>query len=412
MAASPGQDQGAEKNAYYIFWLIAIITIIGAMIWYVFGHQLKQFFIAVKIYELTAMRFCFDLFPDNLPWIGEWIQNSLGEVKADLNAAEQLTPDNITLEISEILSETTGKYLRYPIAIYLGLLCLAVFKTNVQMRLKKKYNMHTLALQEQENWPQIKIATKVDLLNEDLESGPWAMAMTPMQFAKKAKLITVELADAPSNPFGKSKGAEYKVTLDKVRAERAFSVQLGRTWQGVERMAPHRRAIFAVFAARGSRDTKAALALIGQLARSAADGTLDCTGVDELWKKHIKSKPVKEICARHAYEFTNFISMLQFAREDGVMASADFLWVKPLDRRLWYVINNVGRQTPGAEVGGIFSHWYYEMALKRPLSAPRIDAAVDALELALSEVLYVPDDNEKEEILKRHQEKAEAENKE
>jgi intracellular multiplication protein IcmP len=403
-AASSGQDQGAEKNAYFILWLIALVAIVGAVIWYFLGYQLKQFFIFVKIYELTAIRFCLELFSDTVPWVANWAQNGLGEVTADLNAARQLTPENLTLEMTEILSGATGIYLRYPIAIYLALLTLAVFKTNVQMRLRKKYNMHTLALQEQENWPQIKIATKVDLLNEDLESGPWAMAMTPMQFAKAMKLITVNLAPSLENPFSKSKGSEYKVTLNKVRAERAFSIQLGRGWQGVERMTPHRRAVFAVFAARGSRDTKTALALISQLARSAAEGTLDCQGADALWKKHIKNKPVQEICARHAYEFTVFISMLQFAREDGVMASADFLWVKPLDRRLWYVINNVGRQTPAAEVGGIFSHWYYEMALKRPLSAPRVDSAVDALEVALTEVMYVPDDKEKEEILKRHEE--------
>ena len=138
MAASPGQDQGAEKNAYFIFWLIALVAIVGFIIWYAFGYQLKQFFIAVKVYELTAVQFFFELFPENLPWIADWVQNCLGEVNAGLNAAKQLTPDNITLEISEILSDTTGVYLRYPIAIYLGLLCLAVFKTNVQKKTQSK----------------------------------------------------------------------------------------------------------------------------------------------------------------------------------------------------------------------------------------------------------------------------------
>src|SRR5205807_151959 len=134
----------------------------------------------------------------------------------------------------------------------------------------------------------------------------------------------------------------------------AFSVQLGRVWHGFEEMAPHRRAIIAIFSARGSRDTKAALAMVNQLADSGAEGKLNCAGADDLWKKHAKNKRVQEICEYHAYEFTVFISMLQFAREDGVVASSDFLWVKPVDRRLWYVINNVGRQTPCVEVGGIF----------------------------------------------------------
>ena len=42
------------------------------------------------------------------------------------------------------------------------------------------------------------------------------------------------------------------------------------------------------------------------------------------------------------------------------------------------------------------------MALKRALSAPRVANAVDALELALSEIIYIPDQQEKQEILNRH----------
>lgn len=94
-----------------------------------------------------------------------------------------------------------------------------------------------------------------------------------------------------------------------------------------------------------------------------------------------------------------------FAREDGVLPSCDFLWVKPLDRRLWYVINNVGRQTPAVEVGGIFSHWNTETALKRPLSVPLVIDAVNALEVALSEILYIPSDAERAAILKAKQER-------
>ena len=146
------------------------------------------------------------------------------------------------------------------------------------------------------------------------------------------------------------------------------------------------------------------MSLVAQMARTAADGKLDCSGADELWKKHSKAKRVQTITEGHAYEFTAFISALLFSREDGVMASSDFLWVKPIDRRLWYVLNHTGRQTPGVEVGGIFCHWNYEMALKRALSAPRVDTAVLALALAISEIIYVPDEKEREEIIKRHNE--------
>ncbi len=400
-AQQQGGQEGADKNAYYILWLMVLITVVAGAIWYVFDLQLKQFFISLRVYELTAVRFCLELLPADLPMLGGSIQQYSGAVGVDLGIANGLTPTNLDMDTAFMLSMTAGEYLRYPIAGYLVLLVITLFHQNVQARLKKKHNMKTLALQEQINWPQIKIATKADILNQDLDSGPWAMAMSPIQFSKKNRLVCIEHADASLSPFSKMQAPEYKITLDRVRAERAFSVQLGRAWQGIEAMPMHRRAIFAIFAARGSRDTKAALALVAQLSRSAADGKLDCTGADSLWKKHYKTKPVQAICARHAYEFTIFISLLQFAREDGVVASADFLWIKPIDRRLWYVINNVGRQTPSVEVGGIFCHWYHEMALKRPLNAPRVEGAVDALAIALSELIYIPDEEEKEEIIKR-----------
>ncbi len=400
--AGGGQEQPGG-NAYYILWLIALLVFIGGIIWWAFAYQLKTAFIAVRLYELSAIHFFLGLFSPDFPWIGESVQQLLMAVESNLNLAYAVTPESITMDIADAFSVMTGEYFRYPFAICLLGFSIIIFKTNVQMRLKKKYDMQSLSRQEQANWPQIKITTKIDILNEDLDSGPWSMAMTPMQFSKKNKLIKVEFADVSATQFSKAPGAEFKVILDRARAERAFAVQLGHSYHGIQNMAPHRRALIAIFFARGNRDSKAALALVAQLATSAADGQLDCSGADELWKKQIKVKRVQEICTMHAYEFTLFISALLFAREDGVVASADFLWIKPIDRRLWYVINNVGRQTPGAEVAGIFCHWYYEMALKRSLSAPRIDGAVEALNLALSEVIYIPDEQEKEALIKERE---------
>ena len=96
---------------------------------------------------------------------------------------------------------------------------------------------------------------------------------------------------------------------------------------------------------------------------------------------------------------TVMASMLEAAREDGVQASADFLWLKPLDRRLWYTLNTVGRQTPFIEVAGIFAHWVAEKEAGRKLFVPMVEEATNALELALKEVVYKPD-----EVMKRKDE--------
>ena len=83
-------------------------------------------------------------------------------------------------------------------------------------------------------------------------------------------------------------------------------------------------------------------------------------------------------------------SLLHAARDDGVVPSAEFLWLKVKDRRLWYMLNSVGRQTPFAEVGGPFAHWRAEQEMGRSCRAPMIDEAIKALEIAVKEVKLSP----------------------
>lgn len=399
-------DQGGDKNTYYILWVLALIGFVGGIVWYFFADELKSFFIFIKTYEILGVYLALaPLKYLDIPLLNDMV----GNLAFYLDVVRGQTNHTITLDIAEAISTGIGEYLRYPFALIIILLCTYSYKTHILMRCTQKHNMKSLLKQEMVRWPQIKIADKVDIHGQDLDIGPWAMTTTPMQFAKKYKLISVEVAPQIGSPYGKSIGPEFKMTLDRARAERAFAAQLGRPWQRFEVLPPHRRAILSVLAGKGSRDSKKALDMVYQFARSAADGKLDLTDVDATWSKHSKLRAVEKICQSHAYEFTVIASMLLYAREDGVMASADFLWVKPLDRRLWYLLNNVGRQTPAVEVGGIFAHWYTELALKRALSVPDVGGAVTALDVSLSDIIYVPEnEKEREEIYQRSQAKAPA----
>jgi intracellular multiplication protein IcmP len=150
-------------------------------------------------------------------------------------------------------------------------------------------------------------------------------------------------------------------------------------------------ALFAVFAARNAGDTKAAAELLAHISASVTT-KLNFSGAATLCKKHEKTKTVQRITQTHAYTLTVMASMLEAAREDGVQASADFLWLKPVDRRLWYMLNTIGRQTPFVEVAGSFAHWLAEKQVGRRLLVPMVEEATNALELALKEILYRPDE--------------------
>lgn len=261
------------------------------------------------------------------------------------------------------------------------------------MRFRKAHSMKTLALQESENWPQITPIIGLDLVSEDIQAGPWAMAMNPIQFCRKYQLVDVERLPDTRTPWKLSDNFSAKIR--KQAAQRVFANQMGQLWEGLHRLPKYTRALFAVFAARMNHDTVPARTLLWQLAATAGKGEVDYTGTQALLKKHYKSKAVQRCLQGHAYVYTLMATMLTLARTDGVQATCDFLWLKPIDRRLWYVLSCVGRQTVFSEVAGPFAHWIAEKQLGRPLNVPMIDQAVAGLEKALTQTLYVP--NEKEE---------------
>jgi intracellular multiplication protein IcmP len=237
---------------------------------------------------------------------------------------------------------------------------------------------------EQSNWPQITPIISQNLVKEDINKGPWAMAMTPTQFCRAQKLFKEKVGD------------DGKPAVDVIRADahQVFMLQLGSLWMGPNALPIHTKALFAIFAACANQDRDSAFKLLKQIDISSGEGKLNFEGVQELLVKHYNSKLVGRVLQKHAYVFTVMAAMLELARTDGVFASSEFLWLKPLDRRLWYILNTVGRQTAVTEIAGIFSHFVAEKKWGGALRTPMVEEAVKGLELAISEVIYEPEEED------------------
>ena len=145
--------------------MLLVAAVVG-MIWYFFSTQLKIFFIGLRKYELIAIystiaflpyAFIQKYFP-NFPDISE-------RVAKDLMLVRQIDANTLNMEIAEVLSTVVGEYLRVPIIIILIWMAYYVYRHHVLMRFTKCYNTKTLAIQETKNWPQIKIVSKLDLLD-------------------------------------------------------------------------------------------------------------------------------------------------------------------------------------------------------------------------------------------------------
>lgn len=375
--ASPGGGGGQQQdNSLGPLWIMVGLCVGLALVWFLFHTYIMMAFIHLKLFEISL----FSLFTHKL----------------DASAAflRVLHPDDVTWRQAYSIASAIGKYLAIPSAIILLAIAYVVFKGNSAKDFRQAYDMTQLAESGKELWPQIKPALGLNLSQQPLEKGPWAMSVTPMMFAKRKKLIIEE--EAPLVAGELRRGKKIVARLDRGKANALFLLQLGDVWSGYQKLPVHLIAVFAVLAARANHDIKASDALLQQISNSFNNkkNTADFSGAKELCEKYIGSKVVQRAISLHAYEFTVIATMMELARCDGVFATADLLWLKPIDRRCWYLLNTIGRRTPFPESAGIYSHWIAEKELGRRAILPMVEAATDGLEAALSEIIYHPEDNE------------------
>lgn len=367
--AQGAQQQQQADNAYAPIWIMILAAIVGYMIWY-FGHTyIVAFVFKIKLLEAQVI----SLFSDHM-----------GKAIAYLtNTQPSSVPFKQLVEVSNYI----GLYIRYATIAVLGVLGVILYFSDVTLRYRKTYNMNKLREVEQVNWPQIMPVTKLDLVETDIMTGPWAMAMQPMDFARKHKLLKKDMLLSEM-----TRNTALTYSIKKGETKRVFTMQLGSYWTGPENLPMHGKVIYALLAAKLCRDKDGTDRLLLQINRSTATGKLNFSGAIELLNKHRNSEEVAKVIYRHAYTLTALASLLDASRRNGVFPTAEFLWLKPVDRSMWYMLNSVGRVTPHTEVAGPFAHWIAEKELGRKSMVPMVDEAVKAFDLAIKEVKILPEE--------------------
>ncbi len=375
--AGGGQPQGQSDNSMGILWILAAIFAAAAFIWIAFKKAIIEFYFHVKLYEIKFI----GLFTNKLDDVQTTIVSTLNSDTSKLNFQDIVN-----------VGQAVGSYLRYPFVVILFVMALIIYFSSSTRVFKRIYSMRDLVQAEKNNWPQIAPISHLDLVKTDINKGPWAMALNPMDFCKKNNLLE-EFKRPAQEGMSRKEWSKVEVRLKRGQANKLFAIQLGPTWPGINRVPPHIKALFGAFAARLNGDGKGAAELFANINKSSLT-KLDFTGAEALLKKHYNTKLVQKVVNSHAYLLTLMAEMLAAARSDGVQAPADFLWLKPVDRRLWYMLNTVGRQTPFCEVAGPFSHWTAEKEMGRPLLVPMVEEATNALEIALKEIVYIQDEKD------------------
>ena len=111
----------------------------------------------------------------------------------------------------------------------------------------------------------------------------------------------------------------------------------------------------------------------------------------QLVSDHTVFSEPQSIMQRHAWTNTALMSLLNTARmRSGVLAPAQFAWLKLVDRPLWYALQSLGFETEGTgrylhpnprvEASGVRDHWAVERAADIPIADPSFDRAIVALQ--------------------------------
>jgi intracellular multiplication protein IcmP len=380
MAVAGQSGQNQESGGYGILWFIGSVFVIGGLIWIKYKAEIISSYIEIKRFELILLDYISYALP--FPDFNQHIEKMLDFLTNN--------PDTQDFSILLYIGQESGFYLSFLQALFALTVLKLVWTKDSQLRYNEKHSMSSLSKQEQKNWVKIMPVIPLNLIDVDVNTGPWSMALTPLQFCKKNELVTIEIVMDRKSPW-KTEGVK-KPNLIKEKALALFKKQMGNLWEGEFALPDHRKALFAVFLARIEHDTKGASDLLDELSISYTNGSLDYSLVEPLLKKHRQSKAAMKCVQSHAYVMTIMAAMLKLARTDGVLATADFIWLKAVDRELWFMLNCVGRQTPFCEVAGPFAHWIAEQELGRPLFRPVVDQAITALEAALEKIIYIDDD--------------------
>ena len=249
------------------------------------------------------------------------------------------------------------------------------------------------------NGPKTQYRTKLDingLIKRQARNFPYISPFIAFNPANQPPRPPGAPVPAELPAFGEALGPEEWLAYNDVpvpdgkvdgdAAARAFSRQLGPPWRGAMHMAPYRQVLLAAFCLKSLRKRSDADEMLGRLAQcwSFEKGLVIPPALLKDARKVLRSRDmagkILSKCNQHAYENTAMIRAISTAREEGgVMAPAQFVWLRAYDRAMWYPLNNIGRQAYHMEALGAMCHYKAEKQTARPIPRPKMEDAVTAI---------------------------------
>jgi len=365
-AAWPSHD---DNSGFFLIVILVGSGILGWVLWVNFHATISFMVMALFRHEIAFLRYFTHRF--------------------DLADTQMAAADPGAVKLRDLygIAHAVGESFRLPAAALILILAFVTMWRAAPSRYKRDFDLDGLIQEQAMSFPTSAAFAKrhLRLVVPSADPRPADYALTPEEW----------VARFATKPDG---------TFDDAAAFRNLAQQLGPPWRGVENAQPHMRALFAVFALHLATRRAEAQLLLGELSNA-----LDAAGddapegpeaplilpdaevgkVDAALRDFDVVTPAAAVAAQHGYAHTALMALLNQARlEAGVLAPAQFVWLKLVDRRLWYALHSLGFETDGfgrylhpnprIEAAGARDHWAAERIAGRPLLSPEIAQALKA----------------------------------
>jgi intracellular multiplication protein IcmP len=394
--------QGNQTEEPAIMLVIVFVFLVGLawLIWHITGDFWNEYFFRWLRYgELWFLNLFTHRYGDCLDWL-RVAPNAAGTPTGEVTGLTQACfgPKYLSAlpgeevgayyRLSTAALRTLGadamSYYRWPIAaalMWVGARCVLF---SPRTKFFTKHTLESLITTQAKMWPIISPIVKIN----PSKTGRILGAAVP----DKLPLFAEALSPEEWISFNRIPLVNGIPDRDIVR--RAFIQQLGPRWNGLSSLPVHMRALVAAFALKGAQKRDESDALLGRLALcwSPSPGfrpdSETAKEIERILNDPAFGGKAALIGDQHAWRTTATLGILAWARNmGGVLAPAQFLWLRAEDRALWYPLNNLGRRAFHSEGAGAMAHYMAEVGAKKALPIPRVDTAV----VTLNTYLHDPD---------------------
>jgi intracellular multiplication protein IcmP len=365
MPQKSGQNESGQTESLYI--AVAILVLIFALAVWMFARGfIIEFAFAIDWVKISAVEL--------VRGLGETGRQHKIFVEATLDG--RVSPWSVTFDEFLMIRSTVGQivapFIALPIAIMAGVIGWKMkgraFTRKFSLARNKK-GLANFADYQAEHWKVAFPGAKFDPDNAPKIEDP---ARTPFEWMRDNGIAL------------NAKG------LDREATEKAFALQIGEHWPGFASAPIYVRGLAVMCALNASRH-KATREFKEKLALIWAGPEKDREKATEvLYLPYLKDPKIIEsidkIAEGHAFTSTVMAALLLWARKKGgVTASAEFRWLKAVDRSLWYTLNNVGRRAFHVEGAGPTCHFFAEQVIQRKLPDPFVEKAVEGLQMYIDD---------------------------